>query len=438
MKLTALGIESEEFDQRRINDLRHHLSVVRKWIHSSGEKGKSVCESARILNQLVMRDAPLVQYRGIRFKDPSVADSLLSGKVSTKYPCESWTPKEEVAESFVEDASGREILFLMKRKFSRNEIVLDVDGLGVSLKILAKELTRAEKQGYVHMSVIKNIGLDLLDLIKEAIAFAKFVKGMSEFEFLMHPRPYSPKDVLKVMMDRSYEKVDPSDVPRIAGLVSKSRSLSSFGSMTNKWLHVKDKSEEIEIVEKPRKEEKPVQLSALGIAAKDFTVTRANRLHKHLGIVSQYVFGDRVEKGKVCESAVILSKLLRQSPPLLLYRGLSFESISVADNLLNGQVSAKYPCESWTSEEKVGRGFASAGNQLSQIGFLMKREFSRNEVLLDNMSLVPVLKSLLEELEEALHKDQLHDKMDPSKLEEYQSGIEYFIGTVEDYQESEI
>lgn len=206
MKLTALGIDSKDLDRKRLMDLEQNLKIVRTWIHDPDviTNRKSVCKAASLLDKLVSRPSPLTQYRGLEFKDPVAADNILSGKMVSKYECESWTPKESIAESFAPmNKLFKGISYLMKRKFSKNEVILDVDGLTQSLRIFAKEFKAAMKKDEWHPT---------LDLAGEKI-FSRIVEYMldlyesDEEEFLMHPRPYTPKDIVRMKIDEGY-KVD--------------------------------------------------------------------------------------------------------------------------------------------------------------------------------------------------------------------------------------
>ena len=128
MKLTALGIDSMEFDSERAINLSQNVARVYLWLQE-GEGGKKICEAAAILNKLVTRPSPLTQFRGLKFEDPAVADALLGGNMASKHPCESWTTKPHIAQEFASDVGPRPVFrFIMMRKFSRNEIILDVEG----------------------------------------------------------------------------------------------------------------------------------------------------------------------------------------------------------------------------------------------------------------------------------------------------------------------
>ena len=171
MLLTALGIDSKDLDRKRLMDLEQNLEIVRTWIHDPDvfTSRKSVCEAASLMHKLVTRPSPLTQYRGMTFKDLAVADNILSGKIVSKYECESWTPRKGIAESFAPmDDLSRGISYLMKRKFSKQEVILDVDGLTQSLRIFAKEFKAAMKKDEWHPT---------LDLIGEKI-FSRIVKYM--------------------------------------------------------------------------------------------------------------------------------------------------------------------------------------------------------------------------------------------------------------------
>ena len=103
MKLKVLGIDSMEFDFKRRDEIWTDINNVRKWLQdpSIPSYERNVCESAAILDKLSSRNVPLVQYRGLTFEDPSVADAVLGGKMVLKRACESFTPSVDTAEYFV-------------------------------------------------------------------------------------------------------------------------------------------------------------------------------------------------------------------------------------------------------------------------------------------------------------------------------------------------
>ena len=209
MKLTALGIDSMEFDAERAKDFKKNLMVVYNWIDMGEEAQagkKSVCEAASILDKLVTRSVPLTQYRGLKFEDPAVADALIGGKTVSKMECESWTLRKDIAEEFAQDVGPKPFIrFVMIRTFSKNEIILDLDGLTDVFKSLIEELKEADKRGELHPS----LGEDRVFTQKAMEGFISTVEDFSESEFLVHPRPYSAWDLLKVSIDEGFgRKVD--------------------------------------------------------------------------------------------------------------------------------------------------------------------------------------------------------------------------------------
>ena len=235
MKLKVLGIDSKDFDRKRMNELKDDLFVVFSWIgNPGGAQGRErICEAASILDKLVTRDVPLTQYRGLAFEDLSLADALLGGKVIVKYPCESWTSKLGVAEVFVEEGPRPEIKYVMKRTFSKNEIILDTEGLALVLKALEKELKIAIKQEELHSS---NSTSDLQKFFRPIVGYVKYVSELSEFEFLVHPRPYTPKDILKMKIDEGYD-ID-ERTPNLLRLLG-SHPKYLLDELIGKWLHMK-------------------------------------------------------------------------------------------------------------------------------------------------------------------------------------------------------
>ena len=221
MKLTALGIDSRDFDSDRMEDLRGNLRLLYKWLlftqdDSSGRK--SLCEAASILDKLVTRDVPLTQYRGMTFKDLALADSLLGGKATIRYACESWTPNLRLAEKFaLEYGPRRGIRYLMKRTFAKQEIVLDVEGLAEVMSFFSKELTKAGKLKEVHQSVRAK---DLWQFLAKIDAYISHVYGLGEEEFLMHPRPYSAKDVFMLKIGMPVGDLVLSQIPVLASIVN--------------------------------------------------------------------------------------------------------------------------------------------------------------------------------------------------------------------------
>ena len=202
MKLTTLGIDSRDFDLKRMADLRLRIRIVSAYLNNpSTTYGRDkVCEAASILDNLVTRNVPLTQYRGLTFADLDVADALLGEKAVTKYPCESWTSDLSIAEIHFKGSSSR-IRYLMKRTFSKQEVILDNEGLALVLKPLTKELEAAEESREIHPSIQRGLE-SLIDVVKE---YVRFVSFLGESEFLVHPRPYTPRDILKMEIDEGYD-----------------------------------------------------------------------------------------------------------------------------------------------------------------------------------------------------------------------------------------
>ena len=237
MKLTALGIDSRDFDTQRMKELRRDMVLVRNWLRSpsrAGGRGK-ICQAAATLDKLVTRTVPLTQYRGMFFMDLSVADKLLEGRVSSKYPCESWTPGPYIALEFVDNEGGSRMLigFVMERKFSKNEIILDIDGLVSVVKLLRNELMKADDRNELHPSIMIP---HLREFLKDTVSLTITAESLGEEEFLMHPRPYSAKDITWMKVD-SVKAIEERH-PNLWRLVN-SNSEYTPRDIDGNWLNVK-------------------------------------------------------------------------------------------------------------------------------------------------------------------------------------------------------
>ena len=182
MKLKALGIDSTEFDSERAVSLRRNIVRVYNWILDS-KGGEEICEAASILDKLVTRKVPLVQYRGMRFEDPAIADALLGGGMASKHPCESWTPSLEVAERFATERGPRPVFrYVTKRTLSKSEVILDVDGLTKVLTSILKEFKVADQKGQLHSSMDE----ERVHFTKVLEYFLRASKGFNESQSQTH------------------------------------------------------------------------------------------------------------------------------------------------------------------------------------------------------------------------------------------------------------
>ena len=238
MILTALGIDSMEFDLKRQTELLRHLGILHGWLIDTGTGGyrrDDVCESAAILDKLVDRDVPLVQYRGLSF-GPLMADAFLRGKAPFKYECESWTPNLDVAMDYVgKKALAGGVRIVSKKKHSKNEIILDLSGLIPVLKITVRELKKADKIGDLQREEIGPAGYTVFDmLLKNMQSLARTIKRLKESEYLVHPRPYTLKDVFRMRFDYGFEEYKPSETARLRSILAKTGR--SIDEVIGKWL----------------------------------------------------------------------------------------------------------------------------------------------------------------------------------------------------------
>lgn len=239
MKLTALGIDSKDFDRERYLALWEDITTLEEWLWKPTRMSasrKSLCESASLLDKLVTMKIHSSYYRGLKFAKPSWADDLLGGRTSSKYPCESWTPSLETAEEFVTKGSLRHaVRFIMARQFSKNEIILDLGGLRNVMESLGKDLKEAEKRRELTIERPREFKkfLGSVEELKESI------DALGESEFLMHPMPYSPKDIHMVKIDSYFDGRIPSQMPILAGVLSQVSQEHSFDELTGRWLHMK-------------------------------------------------------------------------------------------------------------------------------------------------------------------------------------------------------
>ena len=97
---------------------------------------------------------------------------------------------------------------------------------------LEKDLEGAEKVGELHPSVENG-----LEEFKRLINnYAYLVSSRGEVEFLIHPRPYSPKDILKMQVGREY-KVD-ERTPNLLKVFN-SQDRYAHEELIGRWLHMK-------------------------------------------------------------------------------------------------------------------------------------------------------------------------------------------------------
>lgn len=241
MKLVILGIDSTEFDRKRWERLQEQLIVIENWMDSSkalASERKSICEVAAILDKLVTRDPPLTQYRGLTFAKLDVADALLDGKMSSKYPCESWSEDDRVSAAFIDtyNQGKTAVGYVMKKNLSRNEIILNVYGLAMAMKALARNWQVAIERREVHPEMRRGRASrhveELFDFVRRATTY-------NELEFLVHPRPYSPKDIFKMKIGEGSSSRINARTPNLLRIVN-SHPKYSPEDLEEKWLHLKE------------------------------------------------------------------------------------------------------------------------------------------------------------------------------------------------------
>ena len=128
------------------------------------------------------------------------------------------------------------VVIIAKKKHTKNEVILDLAGLVPVLKKLVIELKKADKIGdLVRGEDFGPPGYTTFDRLLDMLtSLTRLINRLREAEYLIHPRPYSPKDIFRMRIDSDFSDYLPKDTAFLRRILAKTGH--SVSDVKGRWL----------------------------------------------------------------------------------------------------------------------------------------------------------------------------------------------------------
>ena len=181
-------------------------------------------------------------------------------------------------------------------------------------------------------------------------------------------------------------------------------------------------------------------ISSLRMEAEDITPDILEKIYSDMDLIYDWVNSYTTSK-TIRDNACSAAKRLTNTLPIPgsssnVYRGMSFNGVSIVDKLFDVGLRPKFTCESWTDDIKTAKKLAQKNRDL--ISFVAGKKLKYKDLLLNIGGLAAALKMLISQLDVAVnYSGKLFVQIDDKYIERFIREAKDFISLENSWRESE-